>query len=43
MDSIGYIPFDVSELHKPENILIQIDIVFIRKVTISTEDVDFTT
>ena len=31
MDSIGFIPYDIVELHKNENILIQIDIIFINK------------
>ena len=31
MNSIGFIPYDISEYHYYSNILIQIDIIFIRK------------
>ena len=31
MDSIGYILYDIIEIHKIENIIIQLDIIFIKK------------
>jgi hypothetical protein len=31
MKSIGFLPFDIIELHRASNILIQIDIIFIRE------------
>ena len=37
MDSIGFTPFDISEIHSAGNITIQIDIVFIRKDSVFTK------
>ncbi len=31
MDNIGYVPFDISEYHYVDNILIQVDIAFVKK------------
>lgn len=31
MDDLGFVPLDIEELHRPHNILIQLDIVFVRK------------
>lgn len=31
MDSIGFVPLDIEEVHRPHDIPIQIDIVFVRK------------
>ena len=37
MDSIGFTPFDISEIHSSVNITIQIDILFIRKDSVFTK------
>ena len=31
LDSIGFVPYDICEIHRMDNILIQIDILFIKK------------
>jgi hypothetical protein len=33
MDSIGFTPFDISEIHSAGDMTIQIDIIFIRKIS----------
>jgi hypothetical protein len=37
MNSIGFVPFDISELHYIQNMTFQIDIVFIRERTYSKQ------
>lgn len=34
MDSIGFTPFDISEIHSAGDMTIQIDIIFIRKISL---------
>ena len=31
LNSIGFVPYDVCEVHKIDNVLIQIDVLFVRK------------
>jgi len=31
LDNIGFIPYDICEVHKADNILSQVDILFIKK------------
>ena len=31
LDNIGFIPYDICEVHKIDNVLIQVDILFIKK------------
>ncbi len=33
MDSIGFVPFDIPELHRANGVLVQIDILFLRKTS----------
>jgi FkbM family methyltransferase len=37
MDLVGFTPFDISEIHSSGNIIIQIDILFIRKDSVFTK------
>ena len=33
MKSVGFIPYDITEIHKASDILIQVDILFIRETS----------
>jgi hypothetical protein len=33
LDSIDFIPYDICEVHKIDNVLVQTDIIFIKKTT----------
>ena len=35
LNSINFVPYDLCEVHKIDNILIQIDILFIKKSTLN--------